>query len=210
MIEDAAQAIGAEHALDSGAVRRAGSMGAYGCFSFFPLQEPGGLRGCRPGDHPDPALAERLRVLRMHGAQPKYHHSMIGGNFRLDALQAAVLTVKLRHLDRWTERRRQNARVYRELFGRALLKTVALPIDRGPRHIYNQYVIRTQRRDELRNSCWRTASGARSIIRCRCICSAVLLTWVTGKRISRIPWKLRKRRLRCRSIRSSRRKRFLM
>jgi dTDP-4-amino-4,6-dideoxygalactose transaminase len=96
-------------------------------------------------------LYERLSILRGHGAKPKYYHRVIGGNFRLDALQAAILIVKLKHLDRWTAGRRENAKTYRELFGKAGLDEVTLPVEKEGRHIYNQFVIRLKgRRDELR------------------------------------------------------------
>ena len=149
VIEDAAQAIGAE---DRG--RRAGSIGQYGCFSFFPSKNLGGFGDGGLVTTNDPALAERLRLLRGHGAKPKYHSRVIGGNFRLDALQAAVLRVKLRHLDGWTEGRRRNAARYRALLG-ALPATsrrrVTAPADVPMRrHIYNQFVVRTADRDGLR------------------------------------------------------------
>jgi dTDP-4-amino-4,6-dideoxygalactose transaminase len=149
VIEDAAQAIGAE--LKG---RRAGSMGEYGCFSFFPSKNLGaaGDGGIVVTD--DPERAERLAILRGHGARPKYYHSLIGGNFRLDALQAAVVLVKLKYLDDWSAARQANAETYRELFEEARLTEddrVVLPyaVPDG-RHIYNQFVIRVARRDELR------------------------------------------------------------
>ncbi|MBN1420381.1 MAG: DegT/DnrJ/EryC1/StrS family aminotransferase [Planctomycetes bacterium] len=147
VIEDAAQAIGAE---DRG--RRAGSMGDYGCFSFFPSKNlgafgDGGIVTCV-----DAAKAERVRLLRGHGAKPKYYHALVGGNFRLDALQAAVVRVKLRHLDAWTEGRIRNARRYHELFDAKGIAgdPVALPEIPGDRHIFNQYVISVPRRDDLK------------------------------------------------------------
>jgi len=148
VIEDAAQAIGAE--LNG---RRAGSMGDYGCFSFFPSKNLGaaGDGGIVTTDDPD--RAERLAILRGHGAKPKYYHSHIGGNFRLDALQAAVVLVKLKYLDGWSAGRQANAETYRNLFDEAGLTDgqVVLPyaLPEG-RHIYNQFVIRVPRRDELR------------------------------------------------------------
>ena len=147
VIEDAAQAIGAVYRE-----RQAGSMGAYGCFSFFPSKNLGafGDGGIVTADSAE--IDERLRVLRVHGSKPKYFHQMIGGNFRLDALQAAIVSVKLRYLDRWTEARRINARSYRELFGSAGLdEVVKLPLEKEARHIYNQFVISVaDKRDELR------------------------------------------------------------
>jgi dTDP-4-amino-4,6-dideoxygalactose transaminase len=148
VIEDAAQAIGAE--LDGG--RRAGSIGDIGCFSFFPTKNLGAFGDAGMCVTNDAGLAERLEVLRVHGGKPKYHHALIGGNFRLDALQAAVLSVKLTRLDTWTAGRQTNAAHYRSLFEAAGLDNrVSLPVERsGYRHIYNQFVIRAPRRDELR------------------------------------------------------------
>jgi len=151
VIEDAAQAIGAEIAFRDGAPRRAGSMGEYGCFSFFPSKNLGafGDGGMVTTNSKD--LYERLTIMRGHGAKPKYYHQVIGGNFRLDALQAAILIVKLKYLDQWTARRMENARTYRELFQKARLDGVTLPVEKERRHIYNQFVIRLKgRRDELR------------------------------------------------------------
>lgn len=147
VIEDAAQAIGAEYKG-----RRAGSMGTMGCFSFFPSKNLGGFGDGGMTVTNDPALAERLDILRKHGSKPKYHHKFVGGNFRLDALQAAVLRVKLRYLDSWTEGRQRNAETYRRLFAEAGVEGmgVALPYAAPERrHIYNQFVIRAPRRDEL-------------------------------------------------------------
>lgn len=146
VIEDAAQAIGS---FDE-AGRKAGSVGDYGCFSFFPSKNLGafGDGGCVTTRDAD--IAERLRMLRVHGSKPKYYHSIVGGNFRLDALQAAVLRVKLKYLDGWTAARRRNADTYRDLFRDAGLDgLVTLPAD-VPGHIYNQFVIRAQDRDSLR------------------------------------------------------------
>jgi dTDP-4-amino-4,6-dideoxygalactose transaminase len=145
--EDAAQAIGAEY---NG--RRAGSIGNVGCFSFFPSKNLGAFGDAGMCTTNDPVLARRLEILRVHGGEPKYHHAQIGGNFRIDELQAAVLLVKLKYLDEWTSARQRNARYYDAAFARAGIDAqvrtpVALP---GRRHIYNQYVIRAQRRDELR------------------------------------------------------------
>ena len=148
VIEDAAQAIGAE---TLGGVR-AGSLGDVGCFSFFPTKNLGAFGDAGLCTAQDAALAERMKVLRVHGGQPKYYHAVIGGNFRIDELQAAVLNVKLRHLESWTEARRRNATTYGELFARAgLLGTVTPPVAvPGLRHIYHQYVIRVADRDRLR------------------------------------------------------------
>ncbi len=150
VIEDAAQAIGAEYRG-----RRAGSIGHLGCFSFFPSKNLGGFGDGGMVVTNDPDLAEKVRILRVHGAKPKYHHHVVGGNFRLDALQAAVLRVKLRHLDEWTAARQRNAARYRKLFAEAGLlegeNAIALPHDAGwGRHIYNQFVVRVPRRDALK------------------------------------------------------------
>ncbi len=157
VIEDAAQAIGTEY--DG---HRIGSIGHLGCFSFYPTKN---LGCCGDGGMVvtnDVELAQRVELLRKHGAQPKYHHRVVGGNFRLDALQAAVLRVKLPYLDDWSTARAQNAAAYRALFSEAGLSTedgsdnatdrapIGLPSDAGHgRHIYNQFVIRAERRDEL-------------------------------------------------------------
>jgi dTDP-4-amino-4,6-dideoxygalactose transaminase len=147
VIEDAAQAIGAEYQG-----RRAGSMGHYGCFSFFPSKNLGAFGDGGMVTTGSEERGERLRILRAHGAKPKYVHHLIGGNFRLDALQAAVVDVKLSHLDRWTEARRRNADRYRRLFSEAGLDArVGMPVDCQQRHIYNQFVVRVGKsRDELK------------------------------------------------------------
>ncbi len=145
VIEDAAQAIGAEYQG-----RRAGSIGHFGCFSFFPSKNLGGIGDGGMVVTNDADLANKVKLLRGHGAQPKYHHKVVGGNFRLDAIQAAVLRVKLRYLGEWTAQRRHNAQRYRELFAKANIEHVTLPIEYGyNRHIYNQFVLRCCRRDEL-------------------------------------------------------------
>lgn len=142
VIEDAAQAIGAEYKG-----RRAGSIGHYGCFSFFPSKN----LGCA-GDGGmivtnDAKRAEKLKVLRAHGSKPKYYHKVVGGNFRLDALHAAVVTAKLSHLDGWTAGRQRNAKLYDELFSG--FNKVERPAVVESRHIFNQYVIRVAERDKL-------------------------------------------------------------
>lgn len=146
VIEDAAQAIGAEYKG-----RRAGSIGHFGCFSFFPSKNLGGFGDGGMVTATDPALAERVKWLRNHGMNPKYYHKYVGGNFRLDALQAAVLRVKLKYLDGWTASRQRNADRYRRLFAEAgLTDEIGLPHDAGfGRHIYNQFIIRTGRRDAV-------------------------------------------------------------
>ncbi|HEU4530365.1 MAG TPA: DegT/DnrJ/EryC1/StrS family aminotransferase, partial [Steroidobacteraceae bacterium] len=146
--EDAAQAIGSEYADK----RRAGTIGDIGCFSFFPSKNLGAFGDAGLCTANDAELAEKLRILRVHGGKPKYYHAVIGGNFRIDELQAAVLCVKLNHLDSWTEGRQKNARFYDQAFARAgLTSKVTLPVTvPGQRHIYNQYVIRVPERDKLK------------------------------------------------------------
>ena len=148
VIEDAAQAIGST--IGS---RQAGSIGLAGCFSFFPSKNLGAFGDAGLITTQDAAFARELRLLRNHGAEPKYYHSRIGGNFRLDALQAAVLRVKAPHLAAWTAGRRANATRYRELFAEAgLVDLIELPTQPdGYTHIYNQFVIRAPRRDALRD-----------------------------------------------------------
>ena len=147
IIEDAAQAIGARYRG-----RQAGSIGLIGCFSFFPSKNLGAFGDAGLITTNDAAMAKELRLLRNHGAEPKYYHSRVGGNFRLDALQAAVLRVKAPHLAAWTEGRRANAERYRALFREFRLEgTVTLPVEPpGYTHIYNQFVIRGAHRDQLR------------------------------------------------------------
>ncbi len=156
VVEDAAQAIGSEY-RDG---RRAGSMGTVGCFSFFPSKNLGGLGDGGMVVTNDEKLAERLRVLRVQGGKPKYYHRVIGGNFRLDTLQAAVLNVKLPYLDRWTALRQKHAELYERLFGESKVESefgVRLPQaiykSKGVRHyhIYNQFVIAVPKRDALRD-----------------------------------------------------------
>ncbi|MEK6303078.1 MAG: DegT/DnrJ/EryC1/StrS family aminotransferase [Acidobacteriota bacterium] len=156
IIEDAAQAIGSEYKG-----LRAGSIGHLGCFSFFPSKNLGGVGDGGMVTSNDGELAHRVKLLRNHGYSPKYYNKVVGGNFRLDAIQAAVLRVKLRYLDQWTEARQRNAAVYRDLFGEAGLTVtldefsaglpgVVLPLESpNVRHIYNQFVIRSHRRDDL-------------------------------------------------------------
>ena len=147
VIEDAAQAIGATDAQQ----RRAGSFGDVGCLSFFPTKNLGAFGDAGMCVTSDAALAERMDILRVHGGKPKYYHALIGGNFRIDELQAAVLNVKLPHLDAWSAARIRNAAFYNAAFARSVAEIVrtppALP---AVRHIYNQYVIRVRGRDELR------------------------------------------------------------
>ena len=161
VIEDAAQAIGSEYKG-----RRAGSIGHMGCFSFFPSKNLGGVGDGGMVTANDSELAARVRMLRNHGYSPKYYNKVVGGNFRLDAIQAAVLRVKLNYLDQWTEARQRNAATYRRLFAEAGLSIepdldtynpmaensngVMLPVEASNvRHIYNQFVIRSNNRDRL-------------------------------------------------------------
>ena len=146
VIEDAAQAIGSDFQG-----RRAGSMGAVGCFSFFPSKNLGGAGDGGLMTTNDDALAAKLRILRVHGMEPKYYHQIVGICSRLDGLQAAVLRVKLRHLDQWTESRRTNATRYSDLFSATGLSEVVTPkVHADTRHIFHQYTIRCQHRDELK------------------------------------------------------------
>jgi dTDP-4-amino-4,6-dideoxygalactose transaminase len=143
VIEDAAQAIGAEYKG-----KRAGSIGHFGCFSFFPSKNLGGLGDGGMITTNDAALAHRARLLRNHGAEPKYYHKLVGGNFRLDALQAAILRIKLKCLDGWTAGRQSNAARYRALFSAVGRADIVMPIEEPERrHIYNQFVICTERRE---------------------------------------------------------------
>ena len=165
VIEDGAQAIGAQYSDG----KMAGTFGAIGCYSFFPSKNLGGFGDGGLVVTNDDELAERLTIMRVHGGKPKYYHKVIGGNFRLDALQAAVLSVKLPHLDGWSEKRRENAEYYTKLFieaglaeregvlkfdakNRVLLPKAIYKVS-GARnyHIYNQYVIRVEKRDEMRS-----------------------------------------------------------
>ncbi len=164
VIEDAAQAIGAEFpSEENGAVvwRRAGSWGLCGCFSFFPSKNLGGIGDGGMITTSSQAFADIVRSNRNHGAEPKYFHSRVGGNFRLDPIQAAVLAIKLEHLEEWHAARRVNADHYRHLFQEAGLvdNPVRLPkamyaeaenAELHNHHIYNQFIIRVPERDKLR------------------------------------------------------------
>jgi dTDP-4-amino-4,6-dideoxygalactose transaminase len=147
VIEDAAQAIGATHRG-----RKVGTIGAMGCFSFFPSKNLGGAGdgGIITTNNPD--HADRLRLLRVHGSRQKYQYEILGTNSRLDALQAAILRVKLSHLNDWTERRRRNAGRYRRLFADSrVANNLMLPTEPdGIRHVYNQFTVRCAGRDRLR------------------------------------------------------------
>ena len=171
VIEDGAQAIGTEYpSTKGGEPMRAGSMGHFGCFSFFPSKNLGGFGDGGMVTTSDEEMAEKLKIMRAHGSKPKYYHHLVGGNFRLDALQAAVLLAKLKYLDGWTHKRRQNAAYYSSLFqqsglieqgfvtppqavwekGSAINPQSAIRNPKLVSHIYNQYVIGARRRDELR------------------------------------------------------------
>jgi dTDP-4-amino-4,6-dideoxygalactose transaminase len=147
VIEDAAQAIGSRYCG-----RQAGSMGLAGCFSFFPSKNLGAFGDAGLVTTNDNRLADAVRLLRNHGAEQQYFHRVVGGNFRLDALQAAVLRVKTPRLPAWTDARRRNADRYRTLFHAAGLDaTVTLPVEGGgQRHVYNQFVVRVPDRDRVR------------------------------------------------------------
>jgi dTDP-4-amino-4,6-dideoxygalactose transaminase len=148
LFEDAAQAIGARYHGKS-----VGTLGTYGCFSFFPSKNLGGAGDGGLVTTEDPALAEKLRMLRVHGSKKKYHHEILGTNSRLDSLQAAILRVKLRHLDNWTRQRQLRADCYRSLFASLDLApavlTPAVPSDEFY-HVYNQFTIRCTQRDGLK------------------------------------------------------------
>jgi dTDP-4-amino-4,6-dideoxygalactose transaminase len=156
VIEDAAQALGADYPSRKHGIQHAGAIAEFGYFSFFPSKNLGafgdaGMAVCR-----DEAMAVKMRALRNHGMERRYYHKMIGGNFRLDALQAAILQIKLPHLDEWSAARRANAAFYHNEFKRVGLdRALTLPVEPyaasgvpNP-HIYNQFVIRAPRRDQL-------------------------------------------------------------
>jgi len=161
VIEDAAQAIGSEYKG-----KRAGSIGDYGCFSFFPSKNLGGIGDGGMVVTNDPGRAAKLTLLRAHGSKPKYYHKLVGGNFRLDAIQGAVVSAKLPHLDKWTAARQANAARYDKLFAASGIKIavsgdapaakaaaeLVLPKVVANRHIFNQYVVRTPLREELRKA----------------------------------------------------------
>jgi dTDP-4-amino-4,6-dideoxygalactose transaminase len=148
VIEDAAQAIGTEY--KNGV--RVGSIGDVGCFSFFPSKNLGAFGDAGLCTTNDSDLAENMRVLRVHGGKPQYFHALIGGNFRIDELQAAVLRVKLKYLDGWTQARQRNAAYYDRAFARKELRSrlVTPQAVAGGRHIFNQYIVRAERRDALK------------------------------------------------------------
>ena len=204
VIEDAAQAIGSEYKG-----RRAGSMGRYGCFSFFPSKNLGAAGDGGVVTALDADVAEKLRVLRMHGSKPKYYHSLIGGNFRFDAIQAAIINVKLPYLDRWTAGRQSNAARYRRLFEAAgteramavcgcrwkcrATATFTINLSSACRVATNFRRIWSSRR-----------SGARCTTRCRCTCNSALRISATARAIFPRASGPPERRWRCRFIPSCR------
>lgn len=149
VIEDAAQAIGARYPSKSG-LKKAGTLGSMGCYSFFPSKNLGGIGDGGMIVTNDSALAEKLITLRNHGSHPKYYHSLIGGNFRLDTIQAAALLIKLPHLENWHQARQRNAQYYDKALAGSAVQTPQVVYQRAY-HIYNQYVIiAPEKRDELR------------------------------------------------------------
>jgi len=164
VIEDAAQAIGADYPSKSGKTLRAGAIGETSYFSFFPSKNLGafgdaGMATCREAD-----LAAQIKLMRNHGMGTQYHHEKVGGNFRIDALQAVVLLAKLPHLDAWHTARRRNAALYREEFTKlGLLDRITLPVEPYAasgvtnHHIYHQYAVRVPDRDKVREKL--TAAG---------------------------------------------------
>ena len=147
VVEDAAQTIGAEYKG-----KRAGSIGDFGCFSFYPSKNLGGFGDGGMVITNNEKLAEKVRILRVHGSKPKYYHKFVGINSRLDEIQAAVLRIKLKHLKAWENNRIEGAKRYNKLFqGAGLLDVVSLPTARPyNRHVFNQYIIRVKKRDNLR------------------------------------------------------------
>jgi dTDP-4-amino-4,6-dideoxygalactose transaminase len=170
VVEDAAQALGARQEIRSRSRGQsspgqwmAGTVGNLGCFSFYPSKNLGGIGDGGMVVTRDGKLAEKVRVLRVHGEKSRYHHQLVGINSRLDALQAAVLRVKMKYLNRWTESRRRKAERYRVLCREAGLRgpLISLPaIQKGHYHIFHQFVIRTQRRDALREHLTRKGIGS--------------------------------------------------
>lgn len=154
VIEDAAQALGAEYKPDPVSQGlRAGQMGDVGCFSFFPTKNLGAFGDAGMVVTDDPAFTEKIRLLRVHGMRPKYFHKLIGINSRLDALQAAILLTKFKHLEDWTKHRQKKAERYQSLFSDLLpsISGLRLPkIEYQNRHIFHQYVISVPGRDQLR------------------------------------------------------------
>ena len=201
MIEDAAQAIGTE-TIDG---RRVGSLGDIGCFSFFPSKNLGAFGDAGLCTTNDPDLAERMRVLRVHGGKPKYFHALIGGNFRIDELQAAVLRVKFKYLDEWTAARQRNAAYYDAAFARAAWLPGSRRRSGSRRAAYIQSIRRAgQRRDALRSFLSGREIGTRNLLSGASASAGLLrLPRLHGAGIFRIPSVPRRKRWRCRSTRSS-------
>ena len=177
VVEDAAQAIGAEYKG-----HRAGSMGTFGCYSFFPSKNLGGFGDGGAVVTNDATLANQVRLLRGHGSSPKYYHKLLGGNFRLDTIHAAVLRVKLPLLDSWSALRQEAAAHYTNLFAeRGLGAWMQTPPVLQSRHIFNQYVVRVDGRDGLREHLKNTRSPAKCTILCRCIFRNVFPGWATSR-----------------------------
>ncbi len=156
VVEDAAQAIGSDFRGE-----RAGTMGIIGCFSFFPTKNLGGAGDSGMMTTNDDHLAERLRILRVHGMQPKYYHQVVGINSRIDVLQAVVLRIKLRHLESWIEARQRNAAHYQRRFAEAGIGEVVTPlVHADARHTFHQYTVRAERRDDLKRALQSAGIGA--------------------------------------------------
>lgn len=175
LIEDVAQALGSRQSID-GHMRNSGTLGDFGAYSFFPTKVLGAFGDAGAVTTDDDDLAERVRKLRVHGGQQMYHHEVVGTNSRLDALQAAVLSAKLPHVDDWIAARRRVAEQYDELLeGVDGIRTPMVPA--GDEHVYGVYTIRADRRDALRKGLMSRASAAASTIRFRCICRNVSTSW---------------------------------
>jgi len=147
IIEDAAQALGSQYIFSDGKTQKAGTLGTVGCFSFFPSKNLGACGDAGIVTTNDEALYEKIKCLRMHGETQRYHHKFVGGNFRLDTIQAAVLIIKLKHLEEQHQGRQANAAYYNENLSATIQKPVILP--KSP-SIYNQYTLKTERRDEFK------------------------------------------------------------
>jgi len=160
VIEDAAQSIGARQPGPGG--RMSGTLGTCGCISFYPTKNLGAIGDAGALLTDDQSLYEKATRLRLHGETTRYHHKYVGGNFRMDPIQAAVLTVKLAHLEAWNAERRRRAARYNALLEQAGLvpEQVRLPVDRYGTHVYHQYVVRVRRRDELLAHLQRRKIGA--------------------------------------------------